>query len=405
MISLRHAAALVALLPLAARAARAQDRLLGFRALGIAPVAEVVRFEGDGLMQPAFAGLDSLRIRRVEQFTVPVSLSVPVGELWSVDVTSVYASGRVVYSPARSAVTRTASLSGVSDVRVRATGRLAGDALVLTLGANAPSGQTKLDQEEFTAARVLAAPALGLGAPPVGAGGSATLGLLSARRIGAWAIAGGVSYERHAQYAPIGALVAGASTTNFRPGDVVHVSVGSDGLVGRQRLSLTVGVDVFGTDRLRPSAASATTPTFARVQLGPVVSSDAQLSLAVPRVREAVLWASNRWRSRFSRDDITVEGSSGTYVDGGFRTRLPATRRTDVLLAVDGRYQSGLSFDDALITARATSGGLTLGVAQRFGNLTLQPFARGQIGQVNSGRGATASMAGGSLGLTLLTRF
>src|SRR6185295_17544799 len=130
-----------------------------------------------------------LRVRRMWQISVPVTTAVPLGGAWTLDVTSIYAAGSVVYDPTNPARPRgqTASINGVSDLRVRASGRLVGDALLVTAGVNAPTGRMRLTGDQLVAVRVLAAPALGLGTPPVGAGGSATLGALAARTIGRWA--------------------------------------------------------------------------------------------------------------------------------------------------------------------------------------------------------------------------
>jgi hypothetical protein len=342
---------------------------------------------------------------------------VPLGDAWTLDVTSTYGWGRVEFDAAdpRRPGGQTATIAGLNDVRVRATGRLSGDALIVTLGANAPTGQSRLDNEQLTAVRVLAAPALGLIMPPVGAGGSGTLGILSAHRLGStWALAAGASYELHDSYTPIAALVAGAPSTDFRPGDVLHVSAGADGLVGRHRLSLSFAGDFFGVDRLRAGAVPTTggatevAQPVARVRLGPVLSSDAQLFLAVPGTRDAVLWVSNRWRAQFARDGISVDGSSGDYLYGGARTTLPVTLHTDLLIAADSWWQSGLAFDDALLTASTVGGGATVGIAHHFGGVTVQPFARVQAGRVRTSQrpnDGAATVAGGSLGLTILSRF
>lgn len=386
----------------------AQDRLVGLRALGIGASLETLHFGGSGLLQGAYAGQDSLRVRSVRQLSIPLTLAMPLGSALTVDITSVYATGTVTYDMAdpRLSRGRTVTLAGLSDVRVRATGRISGDALVVTAGVNAPSGKVHLNGEQVTAVRVLAAPALGLGNPPVGAGGSATLGMLSAHGVGRWAIAGGASYELHSSYAPIGVLVAGAPTTDYRPGNVIRLSLGADGFVGRQRLSLSVTADAFGTDRLRQTNAPSTVDAaLASVRLGPVLTADAQLQLAVPRVREATLWVSNRWRSSFARDGITVGGSSGNYLDGGFRTTVPLTRRTDLTLAADGRLQSGLSFDEGILTAATTAGVLTAAVSQRVAGLTLQPYARAQVGGITAKPGERTTMTGAVLGLTVLARF
>lgn len=413
MTAVRTGGRALLLLGATAGAAGAQDRLVGLRAVGVGATAEGVRFGGDGLSQDFTGTGDSVRVRGARQVTFPVTAAVPLGSSWTVDVTSVYAAGTVTYDAAGpgGAHRRTATLAGPSDVRARATGRLAGDALIVTLGANAPTGRTRLDAAQLTAVRVLAAPALGLGVPPVGAGASGTVGLLTARRAGAWAVAGGASYELHGSYAPFGALVAGAPTTDFQPGDVLRVSLGADRLVGRHRLSVSVAGDFFGTDRLRAGATPVVPnePPNARsvssVRLGPELGADAQLRLAVPGTREAVLHVSNRWRARFARDGVTVEGSSGDYLDGGARTTLPMTPHTDLLLGADARWQSGLAVDDALLTARAAAGGLTVGVVRRAGGLTVQPFARAQAGRVRAGRRASAATTGAALGITALARF
>jgi hypothetical protein len=147
----------------------------------------------------------------------------------------------------------------------------------------------------------------------------------------------------------------------------------------------------------------------ARVRLGPVLSADGQLHLAAPRGREALLWVSSRWRAQFARDGVSVDGSSGEYLDGGLRTAIPMTVHSDLLLSVDGRWQSGLSFDDALLTAASTGAGVTMGLAHRVGAVTVQPFVRGQLGRVQSMTvsrpDGSASYAGGSVGLTILSRF
>lgn len=385
--------------------AAAQDRLVGLRALGGGVTYESVRFGGGGLRQSseeAGTAADSLRLRSARQLTIPVTAAVPLGDVWTLDVTSVYASGVASYEVAGARGRATATLSGVSDVRVRATGRFGGDALVLTLGANAPTGRSRLDAEQLTAVRVLAAPALALSAPPVGAGGSATVGVLTARRAGGWAVAAGASYELHDAYSPIAALETGGSATSFRPGDVMRASFGADGLVGRHRLSLSASGDFFGSDRVR-GGATADGPS--RVRLGPVLAADAQLYLAVPGVREAVVWGASRWRASFARDGVRVTGSRGTYLDGGTRVVAPLGARTDLLAAIDGRWQSGLAFDDALLTAQASAGAATFGIARRIGGVTLQPFARAQVGHVRASALASAPFAGGSLGVTMLSRF
>jgi hypothetical protein len=335
---------------------------------------------------------------------VPITAVTPIGSSWTLDATTVYATGSVQLAGAAG---RTATLAGLSDVRLRATGRLFNESLLLTAGANAPTGRTKLDAEQLTALRVIAAPALAMLAPPVGQGPSGTFGMLLARQAGAWALAGGLSYEVRGRFAPVSALVAGAPSIDFRPGNVIRGSLGADRLVGRHRVSAAFSADVFAQDRLRAGGApvGVTNATLAEVRLGPVFTTDLQLQLAAPRLRELVLWSTNRWRARFSRDGVTVPGSAGNYLDGGLRGSLPLGVRTDLFAAADARWHTGLDVGDALATAGVTGGGLTLGLSRRVAALTVQPFVRGQAGRLRFQRATDASFTGGTAGLTILTRF
>lgn len=396
----------------------AQDRLVGERVFGAGVTAEAVWFGGAGLQQGALPWQDSVRLRRATQVSIPVTAAVPFGPAWTFDVTTVYVTGTVHYDRVNSAGGVSsggdASLTGLSDTRVRVTGRLFDDRFVVTAGLNAPTGRRLLDSTQLLATRALAAPALGMGAPPVGAGPSGTLGVLATHTVGPWAVAGGVSYERRSRYDPVAAFVAGIPPFEFVPGDVVRLSLGTDGLVGRGRMTLAFAADFYGEDRLRGSAPASstgpsTTPTLATVRLGPVLSGDVQAHLPAPAVRELVAWAGVRWRAPYARDGVRVAGSDATYLDGGLRTSVPLTPALDVFGAFGGRYSTGLDPGGGLPTSAYLAGDLTAGLSRRLTTrLTAQPFLRAQVGRVR-GRGVDtgqdAPFRGGIAGLTVLTRF
>lgn len=395
----------LAVVPALARpgVAHAQDRLLSTGAAGVGATMETVRFGGDGFRQPGITG-DGIRLQSIQQFAVPVTVAIPLGTAWTVDLQSAWSSSRLTYTAANGAE-RSAQLSGPTDVRLRATGRLFNDGLVLTAGLNAPTGKTELGTDELTVLRASAAPALGLGAPPVGAGPSGTMGMVVAREIGGWAMALGASYELRGTYQPVAAITAGAPSTDFRPGNVVRGTLGLDRLLGAHRLSITGAVDVYSDDVLR--APNTTTP-IATVKLGPVFSTDVQLQVAAPRVRELAFWVSNRYRTAFARDGRDVGGTSGLYVDGGMRTSIPLSADTDLLVTGDGRWHSGLEINQGLATSGVVSGGAMLGLAHRVGTLSLQPYVRAQAGSLRarvSGAAPSSSFVGGSAGLIIVTRF
>ena len=400
--SLSSVAAGLALVP---TAARAQDRLVGTSAVSAGVTTDVVRFGGNGYAQPGGAGQDSIRLRSISQISVPISAAIPLGTMWTIDLQSVYSTVRLGFDP-RSGARQNLTLSGISDVRVRATGRLLNDGLIFTAGVNAPTGQTELGATDLTVLRASAAPALGLSAPPVGGGPAGTVGLVAARKLGAWAVAVGGSYEMRGTYQPVAALTAGAPSGDYQPGNVIRGSIGLDRLVGMHRLSITSAADLYDTDELRDPTSSSAKP-LATVRLGPIVTTDIQLELAAPRVNELVLWAAHRFRSQFERDGVKVNGSSANYIDGGLRTSVPIRRSVDLLITADGRYHTGLSIQQGLATSGVISGGGTLGLIARTGNFSLQPYLRAQTGSLSVRDSATpsTSFVGGSVGFLVVTRF
>ncbi len=394
---------------------QAQERIVSSRFFGAGASYESITFGGDGLAQTAFAGLDSTRITRVRQFTFPITAAVPLGARWRLDITTLYSSGTVTYTdPAAGSAARTATLAGVSDVRIRATGRVAGDALIVTLGANAPSGRTSLNVAEFGTLRILSSPALGLGSTPVGSGPSGTIGLVLPQGLGGWSMAYGVSYEFRGRYQPIAALSAGSSSADFTPGGVVRASVSGDHTVGPHRLSIAMATDVFADDKLKSEATADASGkgggnSVATVRLGPVFSADAQLQIAAPRVRELLAYTSYRWRAPFARDGKTVERTSGRYVETGVRSAWLLAPGRDLVLSGDVRWHSGLGIDLGLPTAGVTSGGATVGLNLRSGLIAIQPYVRAQAGSLTQ-RTATVSkpkqaFSGAAAGVVFTSRF
>ncbi len=395
------------------RAATAQERLVGRRSAGFGVAYEGVQFGDAGLRQYNYGGLDSARITDVSQFSMPVTTAMSFGNDWRVDLTALYATSTVQYRNAGNAADRrTATLSGVSDVRIRATGTIVQDVLVLTTGINVPTGRTSLTGSEFAVLRIMASPSLGLGSTPVGAGASGTMGLVLARRVGAWTTALGGSYEYRGEYQPVAALQAGAPSIDFQPGGVMRASFTGDRTVGAHRLGVAMAVDVFANDELRtPSASSSGPGATARttVRLGPVYSTDVQMTFAVPRLRQLLSYASYRWRAPFSRNGVKVEASSGQYFDGGVRAALAIGPQRDLVLGADARLHAGLGVDEGLPTSGVASGSISAGLEVRRGLLSIQPYVRAQNGVLRQrGVGSAApsqSFSGFAGGLVAVTRF
>lgn len=386
----------------------AQDVLLPTRTATVGPVFQRWSF-GSGLRQPTGDGAGAVELRSASAFTVPIAASIALGERWTFDLSTAYSSGTVRLRTGDPALGRdTYSLAGLSDVRTRLTGRLAGDAVVATVGVNLPTGATSLDAEEFAALRVLAAPALAMPMPSLGSGLSATGGLVVARQFAGWAWALGASYELRRTYTPV-ALPTGAPGPDLDPGDALHLSLGGDGLVGQSGMTVALTADLFGDDELSPviGVGGGGPAQAARVatRLGPIFTVDWQLRVAAPRLRELTLYALDRYRTPYERAGRTVSQSSANYLDAGVRVVFPWTPATGVLSILNVRHQTGLASDSTLATAATAGAGLTLGLVQAFGSgYSLQPFVRAEYGTVKS-VDASISASGLSAGITLGRRF
>jgi hypothetical protein len=385
-----------------ASALAAQVKLAGDARSGVGPVFEVWKFGNDGIPQPTIDGASTVRVTRVTQWSIPVSVTVPIGSRLSFDLTGAYASSDVQLS-GTDPITGTDgySLSGVSDVRVRATGHIVGDNVLVTAGINLPTGETELNEEELSALRVVGAPALSFQVPVLGVGAGGTLGVVLAREIGAWSWALGSSYEMRSQYTPIS--VAAGIPVDFSPGDAVRLSLGSSRLFGQHSMTFGLSADFFAKEELESGTSVGT--AVGQSQLGPIYTADWQFDMASSRFRELTFYVVDRYRTEYEREGEKVSDSDANYLDAGVRSVTGLSPSTGLLVALNGRHQTGLESDNLLTTAAIASGSLTLGLQQRLGaNYSLQPFVRVQGGRLKSGD-ASSTVTGFTGGLTLGARF
>ncbi len=362
------------------------------------PAFESWSFANGGLAQTGSDGAGTVFISSVRQWSVPLVFSLPIaGNRWTLDVASAFASGEVTLTDVDAGVgSNSYSVSGLSDTKVRLSGKLFSDNIVATLAANVPTGKTDLDTEELSALRVVAAPALGFQIPVLGSGVGGTAGLIVAQRIGDWALALGASYEMRGEYAPV-AIVAGISAPEFNPGDVIHVSIGGDGLVGRNGMSIGLSADIFSEDLLASGASTSST-----TQLGPIFTAEWRLRFASTFFEELTLSVVDRLRTAYKSGGESVSGSSGNYLDIGLLSVIPASPQTGIAFEISGRHHTGLKVDNSLATAAMMGGALRVSVSHELrGGAVLQPFARVQMGTIKSGE-ESASANGFSVGLTVI---
>ncbi len=348
--------------------------------------------------------VDTERVERISQLSFPLGVVIPLGSRWTFDLSGAYAIGSVQLTDTTGARTRTIDLRGPTDVKLRLVGHIVGDALLLNLGLNAPTGLTRLGSEDLSALRLIGAPPLRMPKPTLGSGLGGTAGLVLAQLAGAWALAAGATYEVRASYTPIDAAVAGiTSTTDLDPSDAVHLSLGADRLIGPHRLSFLAGYDLYGKDQIS-LAANGGAPLGGSYQLGPSVSGLMLLELGVRGMQEFSLALVDRYRSRYSGlDGNSVDGSSGNQFDARLHARFGAPRRFGWWLGVDGHVDTGLDVDQSLATAAMSAVGGSIGLSLPLGALSLEPAIRASLGSVDTG--ARSSRATGvGVSLTMVRR-
>jgi hypothetical protein len=299
---------------------------------------------------------------------------------------------------------RAVTIAGPTDLKLRVTGPVIRDNTLVTVGLNIPTGKTRLDADETAALQAIGAPALRMPVGAFGAGLGATFGVIQVVQGDEWALAFGASAEQRTEYSPIAlALSGGKSETQVKPGTAAHVTVGYDRPLGEGRWSLLFVGDLYSQDQLTASGGGLPTSTSAYT-LGPQYTVSSVMQFAANRWREASFSAAARMRSEFS--DATgakVSGSSGTYLEAALGGVRGGSTGAGFIIGADARWQSGLTFTDALVGAASTAAGVTIGV-ERAGSSTLTRWTlHGQYGTFDTGRASTTGM-GVTLGLSIAGR-
>jgi hypothetical protein len=381
----------LALLALAASsAASAQVNLLPSTGWGFAPIVSGWHF---ATPLATSAG----RVGDAAQAAVPFQVRVGAGA-WSFDVTGAYATGAVHLTSVSGSggnsgfgnnANNTGSsdtlvlLNGPTDVKVRASGPLVGDRLLLVAGVNLPTGTTRLNAGQLNVLQTVSAPGLAMPVPAYGMGTGGTLGVIEVVEAAGWTLALGGSLEKRTEYTPIALAVSAGSGSDTRltPGIATHLTLGADRVVGSSRLSVLLLTDMYGTDQVA-FVGGGTESEATHYRLGPQVAAFTRLDFAGDKWSEGALSLSMRHRSAFAdASGSTVAGSDGNYIDGSLGGVLGGGDRTGLVVGVDGRWHSGLPFTTALVGAAATVGGATLGVETRHFRLAMH----GQYGTFDTG--------------------
>ena len=367
------------------RAANAQDVLLPSTSWSFVPVIAGWHFNTP---VPQSSG----SVGDVAQIAVPFKIRFGVGGAWSMDITGAYATS-AIHSKSATGSDTIQLLSGPTDLKLRLSGPIKGDALQMTFGLNLPTGTTRLSSDQTAVLESAASPALHMPIAAYGSGFGGTVGIVKAIERGDWAFAFGAAVEQRTEYTPIAiALSSGTSETQVTPGTALHLSVGGDRTLGEGRMGLLVIGDMFTKDQVSigGSGGSAGSTSYT---LGPQLTALARFDFGGTSWRESGATVAARYRSAYTdATSAKVTGSDATYLEGSIGGILGRAESTGLILAADARWHSGMPFTTSLVGAAVTAAGVTIGVESARGGFrfALHP----EYGSFSTGTAKTTGFGG-----------
>ena len=168
-----------------------------------------------------------LIFQRINEYTVPVGITVPIGDKGEVALSTGYA--HVVLRSADRQQLADQKLSGFLDTEARVSWNvIPGRLTVLATGA-IPTGITTVSGDELSVLGAIASDIIGFVSPSVGSGGRVGLGFAGAVPIGSWAIGLGATVREAFRYTAVT-----GSTSPLKPGREVRVRGGVEGRLGQR---------------------------------------------------------------------------------------------------------------------------------------------------------------------------
>lgn len=189
---------------------------------------------------------------KISEFTVPLYVLFPVTSHLSFDVGSSYTHAEVENTSGTTKTT--SSISGLTDTQVRANYTMGSDFVVLTAGANIPTGQSTVNAEQLAAASLIGNDFLAFPISNMGMGFGGTGGIAIARPAGEWNLGIGASARVSSSYSPFEAGVGGTATStaalHYQPGNEYRIRGGVDHAFGTGRVNLGLTYSKFGNEDL-----------------------------------------------------------------------------------------------------------------------------------------------------------
>jgi hypothetical protein len=169
----------------------------------------------------------------IDQFTVPITGFLPIRDNLEANVYVASSSNTLSLTDSN------LSLSGLGDVRLQVNRSFSDDRLLVSVGANLPTGKKKLTRdEELPVLQLLSQNILSFSMRRFGEGFGFNLLLGGAQMIGGMRCGAGVMYQFNGKYEPY------QGSGDYDPGDFISVNAGAD---WQQENTTVAGDAVFTT--------------------------------------------------------------------------------------------------------------------------------------------------------------
>ena len=321
-----------------------------------------------------------LAFNKISEFTIPFVVTQRLGNRFSLDVSSAFASASVTEAGGGKV-----EYSGLVDTDLRATiGAIPGK-LVFNIIGTLPTGAKAVADTTIPLFGATATDLFGFTTPSFGSGGGVSAGFASAFRMGtSWAFGTGVSYRQGMSYTPV------AGGTEMAPGGEIRARLGVEGPFGANKYFRSAFVYTrTGNNDLGGGSQSAIGDRFLLY---------AALSMPLGNSHLSVYgWDMKRQRPADFGTPGTVSVPSGNVLTLGAKLDRPLSARTILAPLLEFRHE---------LTATGTQMEL-LGYLLRFGTdlrYRLNDRATTVLqAQVATGKlhdqGTTVSVTGPRLGL------
>ncbi|MEJ2637309.1 MAG: hypothetical protein P8184_18735 [Calditrichia bacterium] len=330
----------------------------------------------------SFRTWSSANNERISEWILPVVYILPLNNRLTFDLMN---------APTFASLnTASAGLRGLTDTRIRASYLMMEEKLLLTAGLSLPTGNSRLEAEEWVVASALSMNALDFAVPSLGQGLDLKLSAAYAQQVGGIVLGGGFGYLRKGSFKPFA-----ENEYDYNPGDEITFSLGGDKNIpfgiNNLRISGDMTYTIYGNDVFNNQE---------------VFRSGNKLLLEVRSLYKSqpynlLLYLRNRSKGKNQRGlgSLADEAlnSNGNQLETGGIGYFPLNDRLQVKALLDGRIYSRNEDKSNGAAILGIGSGLVYTLSERMLLDSQLKFLKGSLKNKSGSLGVTGFEIGASL--------